>query len=54
MPKNTKPVKVPEPGQWPDKIAPFALLLGAVLSTLGFLLAFLYASPVSGASVNGT
>ena len=54
MPKNNKPVKVPEPGQWPDKIAPFALLLGAVLSTLGFLLAFLYASPVSGASVNGT
>ena len=54
MPKNNKTVKVPKPGQWPDKLTPFALVLGAILSTLGFLLAFLYASPVSGASVNGT
>ena len=36
-----------------DRIAPAALILGAVLSTAGFLLAFLYASPVHGASVSG-
>lgn len=36
-----------------DRIASAALILGAVLSTAGFLLAFLYASPVHGASVSG-
>ena len=36
-----------------DRIAPALLVAGAVLSTAGFLLAFLYASPVHGASVSG-
>ena len=40
---TNKPVKLPEAGQWPDKVAPWALLAGIVLSTLGFLMAFLYA-----------
>ena len=34
---TNKPVKLPEAGQWPDKVAPWALLAGIVLSTLGFL-----------------
>ena len=50
---KSKSVKLPESGQWPDKIAPWALLAGAVLSTIGFLMAFLYAGPVNGASVDG-
>ena len=50
---KSKSVKLPEAGQWPDKIAPWALLAGAVLSTIGFLMAFLYAGPVNGASVDG-
>ena len=48
--KNTK---VPKPNEWPDKIAPWVLLFGAIASTLGLFLAFFYASPVSGASVDG-
>ncbi len=52
MSKN-KPVKLPEAGQWPDKIAPWALLAGIVLSTVGFLMAFLFAGPVNGAAVDG-
>lgn len=50
---KSKSVKLPEAGQWPDKVAPWALLAGAVLSTIGFLMAFLYAGPVNGASVDG-
>ena len=49
---TNKPVKLPEAGQWPDKVAPWALLAGIVLSTLGFLMAFLYAGPVNGAAVS--
>ena len=45
--------KIPEAGQWPDKLAPWALLAGALCSTIGFLLAFFYAAPVSGAEVSG-
>ena len=48
-----KEAKLPEAGQWPDRIAPWALLAGAILSTIGFLMAFLYAGPVNGAAVNG-
>ena len=44
---TNKPVKLPEAGQWPDKVAPWALLAGIVLSTLGFLMAFLYAGPLT-------
>ena len=52
MSKN-KPLKLPEAGQWPDKVAPWALLAGIVLSTAGFLMAFLFAGPVNGAAVDG-
>ena len=45
--------KLPEGGQWPDRIAPWVLLAGAVLTTIGFLMAFLYAGPVNGAAVDG-
>ncbi len=44
---------LPEAGQWPDKVAGPALVLGIVLTTVGFLLAFLYAAPVNGAAVGG-
>ena len=47
-----KKVKLPEAGQWPDKLAAPALALGAVLTTAGFLMAFLYAAPVNGAALN--
>ena len=51
--KTKKALQLPEAGQWPDRIAPAVLVAGAVLSTIGFLLAFLWASPVNGAAVNG-
>ena len=44
--------KAPEAGQWPDKLALPALVLGAVLTTAGFLMAFLYAAPVNGAALD--
>ena len=47
-----KTAKVPEAGQWPDKLAFPALVAGAVLSTAGFLAAFLYAAPVNGAALS--
>ncbi|CAK7040344.1 MAG: Heme exporter protein C [Paraeggerthella hongkongensis] len=53
MTDEKKPLKLPEAGQWPDRVAPWALLAGAVLTTVGFLMAFLYAGPVNGAAVNG-
>ena len=46
-------MKLPEAGQWPDRIAPIALVAGAVLTTIGFLLTFLWVPPVVGAGVNG-
>lgn len=45
--------KLPEAGQWPDRIAPWMLLAGAVLTTIGFLMAFFYAGPVNGAAGDG-
>lgn len=51
--KKGRPARLPEAGQWPDKIAPGVLLAGVVLTTVGFLLAFLYAGPVNGAAVDG-
>ena len=45
--------KLPEAGQWPDRVAPVAVVLAAVLTTLGFLMAFFMVPPVSGAAVNG-
>ena len=47
-----KKVKLPEAGQWPDKLAIPALAAGAVLTTAGFLMAFLYAAPVNGAALD--
>ena len=47
-----KNVKLPEAGQRPDKLALPALGVGALLSTVGFLLAFFYAAPVNGAALN--
>ena len=44
---------MPEMGQWPDRLVPFAIAVAAVGLLGGFLLAFLYASPVSGARVDG-
>ena len=53
MAESKKALKLPEAGQWPDRIAPALLIVGAVVSTIGFLMAFLYAGPVNGAEVNG-
>ena len=51
--KKRKPTKLPEAGQWPDRLVVPALALGALLTTVGFLMAFLYAAPVNGAEVDG-
>jgi heme exporter protein C len=40
-------------GQWPDKLVPIVWVIALVGILAGLLLAFLYASPVNGASVNG-
>ncbi|MBR3181692.1 MAG: cytochrome c biogenesis protein CcsA [Eggerthellaceae bacterium] len=47
-----KKLKLPEAGQWPDKLVIPALAVGAVLTTAGFLMAFLYAAPVNGAALD--
>ena len=49
---SEKQAKVPEAGQWPDKLAAPALLAGALLTTAGFLMAFLWAAPVNGAALD--
>ncbi len=46
-------LRVPEAGQWPDSLAAFAAIAGAVLTTLAFLDAFFLIGPVHGAQVNG-
>ncbi|MBQ9954822.1 MAG: cytochrome c biogenesis protein CcsA [Eggerthellaceae bacterium] len=48
-----KALKLPEVGQWPDKIFPIVAVVGIVLTTLGFLMAFFYVPPVAGAAVDG-
>ncbi len=53
MAQEHKHVKLPEMGQWPDKVAPFAIVAGTLLTGVGFLLAFFYAAPVNGAAVGG-
>ncbi|MDY3129951.1 MAG: cytochrome c biogenesis protein CcsA [Berryella intestinalis] len=45
--------RVPEAGQWPDRLVVFAAIAGAVLTTLAFLDAFFLIAPVHGAQVNG-
>ena len=43
----------PLTGGTADKLAPWAVLIGGILTTIGFVLAFTVASPVIGAKVNG-
>ncbi len=43
----------PRTGGTLDRIAPLVTLIGALLSTAGFVLAFTLAGPVNGATVNG-
>ena len=50
--KAKEAVKLPEAGQWPDTLAMPALVIGAVLTTAGFLMAFLFAAPVNGAALD--
>ncbi|MCI9495573.1 MAG: cytochrome c biogenesis protein CcsA [Adlercreutzia mucosicola] len=50
---SSKTLKLPEAGQWPDKLVAPALIAGAVLTTIGFLMAFFCVAPVGGATVNG-
>ncbi len=47
-----KTTRVPEAGGWPDAVAVPALIAGAVLTTVGFLMAFLWAAPVNGAALS--
>ena len=50
---RSKAGKLPEFGQWPDKIFPAALIGALVFMVGGFLMAFFYAAPVNGANVDG-
>lgn len=45
---------LPEAGQWPDRLVPAAVIAAVVLTTAGFLMAFLFVPPVGGATVSGT
>ena len=46
-----KKLKLPEAGQWPDKLVVPGLIAGAVVSTVGVLMAFFYVAPGGGAAV---
>lgn len=46
--------RLPEAGQWPDRIAAVVTIVGIVLTTAGFLMAFFVVPPVGGAAVSGT
>ena len=50
---SNKAVRLPEAGGKADKAAPWVLLAGALLATLGFVLAFTMAGLVPGATVDG-
>lgn len=50
---SEKKLKLPEAGQWPDKLTVPAIIGAIVLTTVGFLLAFLWVPPVGGAAVDG-
>lgn len=50
--KGKKAVKLPEAGQWPDKVTLPALVVGTLCTTAGFLMAFLWAAPVNGAALS--
>lgn len=45
--------KLPDSGQWPDKLVPALVALGLAASLAGFLTAFLMVPPVNGAGVQG-
>ena len=45
--------KLPESGQWPDKLAPALVGIGLLASLAGFLMTFLVLPPVNGAGVGG-
>lgn len=45
--------KLPESGQWPDRLLPALVAAGLLASLAGFLMAFLMVPPVNGASVSG-
>ena len=51
--KDKRVVRTPEAGGIWDSIAPWMLLLGAILTTVGFVLAFTTAHLVPGAGVDG-
>lgn len=53
MTEKKKALKLPEAGGWQDKAVPWLALAGGVLTTIGFLLTFLYAPLVNGAAVDG-
>jgi heme exporter protein C len=52
MTRMDKPVRADSLGMV-DRIAPLVTALGAVLTTLGFILSFVMAAPVNGATVDG-
>lgn len=52
MVSTGKTVKLPEAGQWPDRLASALLVAGALLSTAGLLAAFFMIAPVHGATVS--
>lgn len=52
MAKRRAP-KLPESGQWPDKLLPALVAVGLLASLAGFLMTFLMVPPVNGASVSG-
>lgn len=49
----TRKTRLPEAGQWPDRVLVPAIVLGGLLSIAGFLMAFLWVAPVNGAEVDG-
>ena len=53
MATNTNAKMTPDVKSWSNRLAVPALIAGAILSTAGFLLAFLFVPPVNGAQVNG-
>ncbi|MCD8199590.1 MAG: cytochrome c biogenesis protein [Coriobacteriaceae bacterium] len=44
---------IPKTGGVPDRLVPWALLVGGICCIAGFLMAFLYAAPVTGSTVEG-
>ena len=46
-------MKLPEAGQWPDRVLIPAIVLGGLFAIAGFLMAFLWVAPVNGAEVDG-